>query len=53
MQYQYDCKENILFFYSKEEYNYEFSEHINQSIAIGFDDKNLPVDIEILQLLNF
>jgi len=48
MQFQYDWKEDILFFYSKKEYIYEFSEHLNPFIAIGFDDNNYPVDLEIL-----
>ena len=48
MQFQYDSEEDILFFYSKKDYNYEFSEHLNPFVTLGFDDKNFPVDLEIL-----
>lgn len=47
MDIDYDYKEDILFFYSKKQ-KYKFSEFLNKSIVMDFNENKIPMGLEIL-----
>lgn len=55
MLFHYDCEEDILFFYSKQNQKYEVSEFITKSVVIDLNENKFPIGLEILdasKLLN-
>jgi len=55
MLFNYDYKEDILFFYSKKSHKYEVSEFITKSVVIDLNKNKFPMGVEILdasKLLN-
>lgn len=47
MLIDYDFENDILFFFLEEDYNYEFSEFLSESVVIDYDKNRYPIGLEI------
>ena len=53
LHWDYDYENDILFFYSKKENNYEFSELLNKSVVIDYNKNKHPIGLEIIKASKF
>ncbi|MCL2156544.1 MAG: DUF2283 domain-containing protein [Methanobrevibacter sp.] len=48
MLFDYDYENDILFLHLAKDYNYNFSEFLDKSIVIDFNENKVPIGFEIL-----
>ena len=50
MIFQYDYENDILFFHSEKNYEYGFSEPLDESVIIDFNKNKFPIGLEVLDV---